>query len=228
MNKQYNCLTINGQQIYSSYSGTNKLKITETQDELSINSQIITDPKVIETFTLTKNTNTKIERITYKSPCVRNVNMDASFIKNANEFLEGQINYISINGYIYHIEFKNGIWTISYYNRKGQLIYTFTLDYNVPLTEDNFQPVIESVICEILTLNIKNKIYHFLIMDNPADIINNIQKSIIQFLQSLLLAESNQNGQHQIDDETKEYLSNFLTKLTKNTYLMRLLEHNGE
>lgn len=228
MNKQYNCLTINGQQIYSSYSDTNKLKITETQDELSINSQIITDPKVIETFTLTKNTNTKIERITYKSPCVRNVNMDASFIKNANEFLEGQINYISINGYIYHIEFKNGIWTISYYNRKGQLIYTFTLDYNAPLTEDNFQPVIESVICEILTLNIKNKIYHFLIMDNPADIINNIQKSIIQFLQSLLLAESNQNGQHQIDDETKEYLSNFLTKLTKNTNLMRLLEHNGE
>lgn len=228
MNKQYNCLTINGQQIYSSYSGTNKLKITETQDELSINSQIITDPKVIETFTLTKNTNTKIERITYKSPCVRNVNMDASFIKNANEFLEGQINYISINGYIYHIEFKNGIWTISYYNRKGQLIYTFTLDYNAPLTEDNFQPVIESVICEILTLNIKNKIYHFLIMDNPADIINNIQKSIIQFLQSLLLAESNQNGQHQIDDETKEYLSSFLTKLTKNTNLMRLLEHNGE
>lgn len=228
MNKQYNCLTINGQQIYSSYSDTNKLKITETQDELSINSQIITDPKVIETFTLTKNTNTKIERITYKSPCVRNVNMDASFIKNANEFLEGQINYISINGYIYHIEFKNGIWTISYYNRKGQLIYTFTLDYNAPLTEDNFQPVIESVICEILTLNIKNKIYHFLIMDNPADIINNIQKSIIQFLQSLLLAESNQNGQHQIDDETKEYLSSFLTKLTKNTNLMRLLEHNGE
>lgn len=229
MNKQhYNTLIINNQQIDSSPNKTSTLVITENQDELSIKSQISFGENATELFTLTKNTNTTIESITYHSPRVKNVNIDASFIKNKDEFLEGQIDYISINGYVYHLEYKDGVWTISYYNKKGQLLYTFNMNFNETLTYDNFASIIEKLICEILTLNLKNKNFYFLVMDNPANILNSIQKNIILFLQSLISEEPNPTAQYQINDETKEYLNSLLTKLTNNTNLMRLLEPDGE